>query len=136
VIAAVDASTHLCMVGMLDALSLKDTKIGFQTLEQMGYDPDGVTLVLNRADSNVGISRHDVRRLLDREPDVLVPSDRAIPRAITSGKVIVDAEPKSGAARAFGLLADRFVEARRELLGQAASTDEPSRRRTLLKRGR
>ena len=40
VIAAVDVSTHLCVVGMLDALSLKDTKIGLETLEQMGYDPN------------------------------------------------------------------------------------------------
>ena len=57
VIAAVDASSQLCMVGMLDALSLKDTKIGLETLEQMGYDPTTVTLVLNRADSSVGITQ-------------------------------------------------------------------------------
>ena len=56
-IAAVDASSHLCVVGMLDALSLKDTKIGLETLDQMGYDPTAVTLVLNRADSDVGITR-------------------------------------------------------------------------------
>ncbi|HSC92649.1 MAG TPA: AAA family ATPase [Gaiellaceae bacterium] len=136
VIAAIDSSTHLCVVGMLDALSLKDTKIGFQTLQQMGYDPEDATLVLNRADTHVGISQADVRRLLERDPDVLVPSDRAIPRAITSGKVIVEAEPKSGAARAFGALADHFLSARHELLGDVVTTDEPSRRRTLLKRGR
>ena len=41
VIAAVDASSHLLMVGMLDALSLKDTKIGLETLAQMGYEPAG-----------------------------------------------------------------------------------------------
>ena len=78
VIAAVDASSQLCVVGMLDALSLKDTKIGLETLAQMGYDPAAVTLVLNRADTNVGIGQADVERLLGRKPDVLVPSDRAI----------------------------------------------------------
>ena len=57
VIAAVDASSHLCMVGMLDALSLKDTKIGLETLAEMGYDPRSITLVLNRADSSVGDHR-------------------------------------------------------------------------------
>ena len=60
VITAIDASSHLCMVGMLDALSLKDTKIGLETLEQMGYPAGSVTLVLNRADSSVGISMSDV----------------------------------------------------------------------------
>lgn len=111
VIAAVDSSSHLCVVGMLDALSLKDTKIGLETLEQMGYDPSAITLVLNRADSDVGITPSDVEELLGRAPDLLVGSDRAIPRALTNGQPIVVAEPKSKAARSYGLLADRCVAA-------------------------
>ena len=111
VIAAVDASSQLCMVGMLDALSLKDTKIGLETLEQMGYDPAVVTLVLNRADSSVGITQADVEQLLGRAPDVLVGSDRAIPRALTDGRPIVVAEPKSKAARSYTTLAERFLGA-------------------------
>jgi pilus assembly protein CpaE len=74
VIAAIDSASHLCLVGMLDALSLKDTKIGLETLAQMGYDPGEVTLVLNRADTSVGITMADVERLLGRQPDVLVNS--------------------------------------------------------------
>jgi len=111
VIAAIDSSSHLCVVGMLDALSLKDTKIGIETLQQMGYDPKDVTLVLNRADTNVGITQADVERLLGRRPDVLVPSERMIPRALTEGRTIVAAEPKSGPARAFAGLADMYVRA-------------------------
>lgn len=138
VIAAVDASSQLCMVGMLDALSLKDTKIGLETLEEMGYDPRAVTLVLNRADSNVGITQGDVEQLLRRAPDVLVGSDRAIPRALTSGQPIVVAEPKSKAARAYGLLAERYLLAARPV----ENTPEPAvaaasgngRRRLLLRK--
>ena len=59
----------------------------------MGYASEDLTLVLNRADTNVGISEQDVETLLGRRPDVLVPSDRAIPRAITEGQPIVVAEP-------------------------------------------
>jgi pilus assembly protein CpaE len=111
VIAAVDVSSDLCIVGMLDALSLKDTKIGIETLEQMGYRPGDLTLVLNRADTSVGISPSDVEHVLGRRPDVLVPSDRAIPRAITEGKPIVVAEPRSSAAKAFTALATRYQTA-------------------------
>src|SRR4029078_3000327 len=71
VIAAIDSSSHLCVVGMLDALSLKDTKIGLQTLEHVGKDPEAVTIVLNRADSDVGITAAHVEQLLGRAPDVL-----------------------------------------------------------------
>ena len=132
VIAAIDVSTRLCVVGMLDALSLKDTKIGLQTLEQMGYDPLDVTLVLNRADTSVGISQSDVEHLLGRKPDVLVPSDRAIPRAITDGRTIVDAEPRSGAARAFAALADIYLQA--QTAGVPAEPVSKSRRRSLLRK--
>ena len=111
VIASVDASSHLCVVGMLDALSLKDTKIGLETLEEMGYDPKAVTLVLNRADSDVGITQSDVEQLLGRAPDVLVGSDRAIPRALTHGQPIVVAEPRSKAARSYAALAERYLMA-------------------------
>jgi Flp pilus assembly CpaE family ATPase len=68
--------------------------------------------VLNRADTNVGISADDVERLLGGKPDVLVPSDVAIPRATTHGRPIVVAEPRSGAARAFATLAERYVAMR------------------------
>src|SRR5207247_7423910 len=37
VIASIDSSTDICMVGMLDSLSLKNTKLGLETLELMGY---------------------------------------------------------------------------------------------------
>jgi pilus assembly protein CpaE len=143
VIVAIDASSHLCLVGMLDALSLKDTKIGLETLKQMGYSTDDVALVLNRADSSVGISMSDVYSLLKKDPDVLVPSDRSIPRALTVGETIYEADPKSGAGRAYKTLAQYYLKLTR--------ADEPaagfdtaeledagplgSRRRRLLRRG-
>jgi pilus assembly protein CpaE len=138
VIAAVDSSSELCVVGMLDALSLKDTKIGLETLEQMGYRPGDLTLVLNRADTNVGISPADVEQLLGRRPDVLVPSDRAIPRAITDGRPIVVAQPRSNAAKAFTSLATRYKAARSNGDVSAAThtvADSTVRRRLLLRKG-
>ena len=135
VIAAVDASSHLCLVGMLDALSLKDTKIGLQTLEEMGYDARAVTLVLNRADSSVGITQADVEELLGRPPDVLVGSDRAIPRALTNGQPIVVADPRSKAARSYAVLAERYLTATgRRAKGAAAAVNTNERRRRSLRR--
>jgi pilus assembly protein CpaE len=135
VITSIDASTHLCVVGMLDALSLKDTKIGLETLAQMGCDPVTMTLVLNRADTNVGITQGDVERLLGRKPDVLVPSDRAIPRAITEARAIVEAAPRSGAARAYIGLAEKLATAARPVAEASEPAAKP-RRGLLGSRGR
>jgi pilus assembly protein CpaE len=137
VIATIDQSSHLCMVGMLDALSLKDTKIGFETLAAMGYEADDIMLVLNRADSSVGISVDDVYRLLGKLPDVLVPSDRAIPRALTSGKTIFEVDSRSGPARSFAELAYHYLRIAAMPTSENAydgGGSEPTRRRSLLRR--
>jgi pilus assembly protein CpaE len=110
VIATIDVSTEICMVGMLDSLSLKNTKLGLETLDLMGYDTDHVSLVLNRADSRVGITADDVSTIVGRGPDVSVPSDREIPRSVNEGTPIVAARQSSGAAKAFRTLADRYAK--------------------------
>jgi pilus assembly protein CpaE len=110
VIATIDASSDVCMVGMLDSLSLKNTKLGLETLDLMGYDADHVSLVLNRADSRVGITPDDVSTIVGRAPDVSIPSDREIPRSVNEGTPIVAARQSSGAAKAFRALGDRYAK--------------------------
>jgi pilus assembly protein CpaE len=105
VIASIDSSSHVCIVGMLDSLSLKNTKLGLDTLGLMGYVNDRIRVVLNRADSRVGITQDDVFAVLGREPDVLVPSDREIPRSVNEGTPIVVGRERSEAASAFRQLA-------------------------------
>jgi pilus assembly protein CpaE len=108
VIASIDSSTHVCMVGMLDSLSLKNTKLGLETLELMGYEDDRIQLVLNRADTRVGITPEDAIAVLGRKPDILVPSDREIPRSVNEGDPIVVSKPRTEAARAYRALADSY----------------------------
>jgi len=110
VIASIDLASDLLVVGMLDALSLKDTKLGLETLALMGCDPEQIRLILNRADSSVGISRGDAETILGRKPDVFVPSDREIPRATTDGQPIVVANERSEAARSFRSLAGMYLQ--------------------------
>src|SRR5919197_6773252 len=89
VVASIDSSSHVCVVGMLDSFALKSTKLALETLELMGYERERIRLVLNRADSRVGITREDVVTIVGREPDLLVPSDREITRSINAGSPIV-----------------------------------------------
>jgi pilus assembly protein CpaE len=109
-IATIDVSSEICMVGMLDSLSLKNTKLGLETLDLMGYETDHISLVLNRADSRVGITPDDVSTIVGRGPDVSIPSDREIPRSVNEGTPIVAAKQSSGAAKAFRALADRYAK--------------------------
>jgi pilus assembly protein CpaE len=136
VISAIDSSTDIVVVGMLDALSLKNTKLGLETVELMGYRDDRIWLVLNRAQSKIGLTSQDVQAVLGRKPDVLVPSDREIPRALSEGVPIVQARPKSEPAGAFKQLAELLIEARAkdEESSDPSFTGGPEPRRRLLKR--
>jgi pilus assembly protein CpaE len=127
VIGAVDACSDVCMVAMLDSLSLKNTKLGLQTLERMDYDPQRVRIVLNRADSKVGITPDDVIAILGRTPTVLVPSDRDVTRSVNRGEPIAAANRRSQAARAFQALAAMYI-------ADEGNERKPARRR-LFRRG-
>jgi pilus assembly protein CpaE len=109
VIASIDSSTHICMVGMLDSLSLKNTKLGLETLELMGYKRDRIRVVLNRADTNVGVTQDDVSAIVGRAPDVLVPSHRDVVRSVNEGTPIVQGKPRTDAAQSFRRLAELYV---------------------------
>ena len=109
VIATIDSSTNVCMVGVLDSLSLKNTKVGLETLDLMGYDRERITLVLNRADSRVGITKDDVTAILGSAPTILIPSDRDIPRSVNEATPITSSKTRSEAARAFRKLAASYV---------------------------
>lgn len=108
VITSIDSSSDICLVGMLDSLSLKNTKLGLETLELMGYAEERTRLVLNRADSKVGITSADVAEIVGREPDILIPSARDVTRSVNEGIPIVQAQPRSEAARAFRSLAAMY----------------------------
>jgi pilus assembly protein CpaE len=129
VIASIDASSQICMVGMLDALSLKNTKLGLETLELMGYEMQHVRLVLNRADSSVGITHNDVLSILGRPPDVLVPSHRDVTRSVNEGTPIVLSHKRAEAAKAFHALAQIYAA-----VGSGADSKPP--KRSLLTRSR
>ncbi|MBD0328515.1 MAG: AAA family ATPase [Thermoleophilia bacterium] len=119
VIATIDNASHVCAVATLDSLSLKNTKLGLETLDLMGFPNDRVALVLNRADSRVGLEHDDVVAILGREPDVLVPSDREISRSVNEATPIVLAQARSDAARAFRALSERFLVPHPERNGHA-----------------
>jgi pilus assembly protein CpaE len=109
VIAAIDASSHLCVIGMLDSLSLKNTRLGLETLDLMGYPPERIRVVLNRANTNVGITGEDVISVLGRRPEILIPSSRDLTRSVNQGDPIVLSQKRSEAARAFNALALLFA---------------------------
>lgn len=120
VINAVDTSNDVVVVAMRDTLSLKNTKLGLETLERMEYDRRRVKILLNRANTNVGIDREDVLAILGRNVDIHLPSAREITRSVNQGEPIAF-QRSSDAAKAFRALADLYIDA-----AQARGANEPA----------
>jgi len=125
VIATIDTATAMCVVGMLDALSLKNARLGLETLDLMAVPQDKVRVILNRSDTSVGLTDTDAVTILGRKPDAMVPSDRDVPRSLAEGVPMVVSRRKSEVARAYEGLADLFC-----LDPEEAVATEPKARRT------
>jgi pilus assembly protein CpaE len=125
VISAVDSSTDVLMVVMRDMLSLKNTKLGLETLERMEFNPQRIKLLLNRANTNVGIELDDMVTVLGRDADVFLPSHREITLSINQGTPIV-LNRGSEASHAFRGLAQSYIDA--AMPAPSAPAVEPKRR--------
>lgn len=108
VISATDASTDVLLVTTADTLALKNTKLGLETLERMDYDRRRIRVVLNRANTSVGIHHDDVVSILGREADIHVPSSRDVARSVNRGDPIAG-HGNSHAGRAFRSLAQLYA---------------------------
>jgi len=134
VIAAIDSSSDVLLIGMLDTLSLKNARLGLETLELMGYEPTQVKFVLNRANTRVGITDEDVAEIVGRPPDFRIPSEIEVTRSVNDGSPIVISRPKSDAAQAFIRLAAEFSAPVAEELDHEQPAPQPARRRLLPRR--
>ena len=79
------ADTVLTMLS-LEITSIKNMRIFLEVAEQLGYDADKVKLVLNRADSSLGIRITDVESSIGRKVDHTIVSDgRSVVYALNRG---------------------------------------------------
>ncbi len=94
VLAAFDLSEVIVLIATLDIPALKNLKLTLETLDLLNYSRDKWRIVLNRADSKVGLPIVEVERTL-RVPIVShVPSSREVPHSINRGVPIVLDDPR------------------------------------------
>ncbi|MGI9602829.1 MAG: AAA family ATPase [Acidimicrobiales bacterium] len=103
---SLEVATDLVILSSMDVPSVRGTAKELDALSMLNMDHLPWHIVLNRANSRVGLSIDDVEMTLGQPISVKIPSSRAVPMAINHGVPLVKDEPKSQAARAFGDMAD------------------------------
>jgi pilus assembly protein CpaE len=82
---ALDVSDDIILVGSMDVPSIKNLKLAISTITQLGHPREQLKIVLNRADSKVGLRTNEVEKSLGVEIDVQIPSSRDVPLSINQG---------------------------------------------------
>ena len=85
-LAILDAADVVLTMLSLEITSIKNMRLFLEVAEQLGYDSDKVKLVLNRADSSLGIRVSDVESSIGRKVDHTIVSDgRSVVYALNRG---------------------------------------------------
>jgi pilus assembly protein CpaE len=104
-----DLSDTICLVTSLDVVGVKHLSKALDTLLTIGLPRERFRVVLNRADSKVGLDATDVERVMKIQVDAMIPSSRLVPTSLNKGRPVVTDEPGSEVAVAVRQLASKFT---------------------------
>jgi pilus assembly protein CpaE len=133
VLAAFDLSDVVALIATLDIPALKNLKLTLETMDLLNYPRERWRIVLNRADSKVGLAIHEVEKSLRTPTAAQIPSSRDVPAAINRGVPIVLDDPRHSVSMAIRRFAeDHVVNAQQG--GPPGAGDLKTERRGLLRR--
>jgi pilus assembly protein CpaE len=108
-LATLDQTDELLLVCALDVPSLKNVRLSLQTLELLSFPMRKVSLVLNRANSKVGMKESEVETALEQKIRFRLPSERAVPLAVNRGFPLVAEDPSAQFSREVREVAKQLV---------------------------
>jgi MinD-like ATPase involved in chromosome partitioning or flagellar assembly len=113
VLTAMDVSSRLVLLTTPDVPALKNLRVTLDMLDLLSYPRQIRSVVVNRADSKVGLSLEHVERVVRSPIAAHIPSSRAVPISINKGTPITVETPGHPVSQAIY----RFAQQR--LLGDA-----------------
>ena len=136
-LACFDLSDAICLVTGLDVVGVKHLSKAMETLLTIGLPRERFRIVLNRADSKVGLDAADVERVMKIQVDTMIPSSRLVPTSLNKGRPVYLEEPNSEVSKSIRDLAVKFTGLREQATEQgwaeqAAAAER--RRRGLFRR--
>jgi Flp pilus assembly CpaE family ATPase len=108
VLTAMDVSSHLVLPTTPDVPALKNLRVALDMLDMLSYPRQIRSVVLNRADSKVGLSIEQVRKVVRSDIAAHIPSSRAVPMSVNKGVPIMLGSPSHPVSQAVA----RFVQQR------------------------
>ncbi len=108
-LAAMEYATDFVFMCDLSVSSLQSLRKVIDAIDMLGFDQPRRHFVVNRSDAKVGITPAEAAELVGLEIDVEVPYSRAVALSMNHGQPVVEAAPKSPAARSYVSAAQLFL---------------------------
>jgi pilus assembly protein CpaE len=99
VLAAFDLSDMLYVMATLDLPSVRNMSVFLSTLDRLKISTDNVKLILNKAESDVGIDIEQVTKLFPQGFQAVLPYAKEVSRSINLGMPVMAASPQSEISR-------------------------------------
>jgi pilus assembly protein CpaE len=135
VLAAIDRTDVLLLITTLDVPALKNLKLSLETLELLNFPRSQWRVVLNRANTRVGLAVSEVSKTLGVGIAAQIPSAREVPATINRGVMILQDDPRHPVSHAIRELASSIANTRNGVPRHAASpADTRESKRGFLRR--
>ena len=108
-LAALECATDLLLVSSLDVTSIRSLRKALDAFDHIGLSAQR-RLILNRADSKVGLDPSDAEDVMGMKIACSIPSSREIPLSLNLGTPVVISEPKSAVARQLQQLSQLYSD--------------------------
>lgn len=93
-LAVLDATHHYVLVGTPELPALKNLRVALDMFDLLDYRPAARSIVLNRADSKVGLSTAEVEQIVRVPIAGFVPSSRDVPISANRGVPLAVSHPQ------------------------------------------
>jgi pilus assembly protein CpaE len=108
-LAALDLSTDVILLTDMDVPSVRDLRKALDALDLLGMKTPTRHLVLNRADSRVGLTKAGIAAAAGSTVDIEIPSSRDVPISLNEGRPLLSDNPRSPVARHLAELVERIA---------------------------
>lgn len=121
VLAAFDLSDGLVVMATLDLPSVKNLGVFLSTLDRLKVPSEGISLLLNKAESDVGLSPGEVQKLFSRDFAGILPYSKEVSRSVNAGRPVLESARHAEVSRALARSIRRILQAEPALQSQAVA---------------
>ncbi len=99
VLAAFDVSEHLFSLATVDLPSVRNLGVFLQTLDKLRIPADNISLILNKAERDVGLDIGQITRLFPQGFKAILPYAKEVSRSINMGMPVLASDPTAEVSR-------------------------------------